>query len=208
VVRCTFSPVRAWRLAVGPASTRTLGLATESVQCSSRISACRRELNSHEAAADSEEAGRRATPRCAAAPSRGIGKHKDRRLVVGTTLTQVAKAMTGNRRAASEHRAAWEAIIFSRFVGSATGASADSQGSRRLECWPRHRRRRGVGRRRGGAPETTKASQVQAVARRARPNPSSEARPNGIAPGPRGTKAYHVLRGPGAMPLVPPQLER
>ena len=95
-----------------------------------------------------------------------------------------------------------------RWVASGTGASADSQGSRRLECWPRHRRRRGVGRRRGGAPETTKASQVQAVARRARPNPSSEARPNGIAPGPRGTKAYHVLRGPGAMPLVPPQLER
>ena len=25
MVRCTFSPVRAWRLAVGPASTRTLG---------------------------------------------------------------------------------------------------------------------------------------------------------------------------------------
>jgi len=58
------------------------------------------------------------------------------------------------------------------------------------------------------APETTKPSQVQAVARRARPNPSFEARPNGVAPGPRSRKAYHRPRGPGATPLVPPQLER
>jgi len=38
--------------------------------------------------------------------------------VVGTTLTQVAKAMTGNRRAISEHRTAWEPIVFGPFVGS------------------------------------------------------------------------------------------
>ena len=41
-----------------------------------------------------------------------------------------------------------------------------------------------------------------------RPNPSSEARPNGIAPGPRGAEEYHAPRGPGAIPLVPPQLKR
>ena len=40
----------AWRLAVGPASPPTLGLAKHAVQYSSRISACRRELNSHDAA--------------------------------------------------------------------------------------------------------------------------------------------------------------
>ena len=41
---------RAWRLAVGPASTQTLGLRTTTVQHSSRKCACRREWNSHDAA--------------------------------------------------------------------------------------------------------------------------------------------------------------
>jgi len=41
-----------------------------------------------------------------------------------------------------------------------------------------------------------------------RPNPSVEARPNGIALGPRGTEAYHVPRGPSAIPSVPPHLKR
>ncbi len=40
MVRCTFSPVRAWRLAVGPASTRTLGLAKD-VMPTTVGSACR-----------------------------------------------------------------------------------------------------------------------------------------------------------------------
>jgi len=39
VVRCTFSPARAWRLAVGPASTRTLGITNAAVLCSSKVSA-------------------------------------------------------------------------------------------------------------------------------------------------------------------------
>ena len=51
-------------------------------------------------------------------PRGEIGRHKGRRLVVGTTLTQVPKAMTGSGRATSEHRAAWEAIVLSRFVVS------------------------------------------------------------------------------------------
>jgi len=37
-----------------------------------------------------------------------------------------------------------------RWVTSGTGASADSQGSGRLQCAPRHRRQRGAARRRGG----------------------------------------------------------
>ena len=50
MVLSTFSPARGWRLAVGPASTRTLGLRTTLVQHSSRKCACRREWNSHDAA--------------------------------------------------------------------------------------------------------------------------------------------------------------
>ena len=46
MVRGTFSPARAWRLAFGPASTRTLG--SVAMRYSSNVSAYRREPNSHE----------------------------------------------------------------------------------------------------------------------------------------------------------------
>ena len=36
MVRCTFSPARAWRLAVGPTSTRTLGSANQAIQSSTQ----------------------------------------------------------------------------------------------------------------------------------------------------------------------------
>jgi len=41
-----------------------------------------------------------------------------------------------------------------------------------------------------------------------RPNPSLEARPNGKPPGPPPGFVYHPSGGPGALPSVPPQLER
>jgi hypothetical protein len=44
--------------------------------------------------------------------------------------------------------------------------------------------------------------------RELRANPSFEARPNGIALGPRGALVHHPPRGPSAMPSVPTQLER
>ena len=49
-VRRTFSASRAWRPTVGAGLTRTLGIAKQTLRRSSRISACRRELNSHNAA--------------------------------------------------------------------------------------------------------------------------------------------------------------
>jgi hypothetical protein len=44
--------------------------------------------------------------------------------------------------------------------------------------------------------------------RRVRPNPSFEARPNGIVLGPRGAVVHDAPRGPSTIPSVPPQLER
>jgi hypothetical protein len=41
-----------------------------------------------------------------------------------------------------------------------------------------------------------------------KPNPSCEARPNGKPPGPATGEVYHPSAGPGALPSVPPQLER
>ena len=40
------------------------------------------------------------------------------------------------------------------------------------------------------------------------PNPSVEARPNGKPPGPLPGEVYHPSSGPGALPSVPPHLER
>lgn len=40
------------------------------------------------------------------------------------------------------------------------------------------------------------------------PNPSIEARANGLVPGPRGTQVHHVPRGPGANPSSPPHVKR
>ena len=50
MVRGTFSPARAWRPAAAARLARTLGSARRAMWHSSRISACRRGLNSHDAA--------------------------------------------------------------------------------------------------------------------------------------------------------------
>ena len=50
MVRCTFSPPRAWRPAVVTRLARTLGIREMQRRCASRKCACRRELSSHEAA--------------------------------------------------------------------------------------------------------------------------------------------------------------
>jgi hypothetical protein len=42
----------------------------------------------------------------------------------------------------------------------------------------------------------------------AAPNPPFEARPNGVALGPRGALVHDAPRGPSTTPSVPPQLER
>ena len=49
MVRGTFSPARAWRPAVGPASPQTLGISKTIVRYSVGVCACRRELNSQDA---------------------------------------------------------------------------------------------------------------------------------------------------------------
>jgi hypothetical protein len=59
------------------------------------------------------------------------------------------------------------------------------------------------------SPMSAKEGSRSVVApRNLRANPSFEARPNGIALGPRGALVHHAPRGPSAIPSVPPQLER
>jgi len=197
---------RAWRLAVGPASTRTLGLAKHAVQCSSRISACRRGLNSHEGRSRQYAVG--PPPRGTFGPRREIAKNEEeplrRQIVVARTLARPKKTMPGNRGATSEHRAAWEAIVFSWSVRSGTGASAGSQGSQWFECMPRHPRHRGAGRHRKlRSPRRSRPWHVgRGLTPRSRRGPTALHLAR-AAPG-----AHDAPRGQGAIPLVPPQLER
>ena len=57
-------------------------------------------------------------------------------------------------------------------------------------------------------PSSRVRSQDQVGAAQVTPNPSVNATANGMAPGPRSTVAYHVLRGPGAMPSSARYLKR
>jgi len=180
------------------------------VQCSSRISACRRGLNSHEAAADSEETGLRPTPRRGAgAPSR-----RDRK-------AQGQKARGRNNADAGYESDDWEPPCYIgtprcvgghrlqsvRWVASSIGASAYSQVSGRLECAPRRRRHRGAARRRAGTGNYgPHRSRLWYPGRGL--TPRSKRGPTALHLARAAPGVHDAPRGQGAMPLVPPQLER
>ena len=176
---------------------------------SSRICACRRELNSHKRGgaakcSSAEAAGqstRSATYWSAGAPS------VDRVLASNNDLF---KSVAARRKAAS-------------CCGIPRRAAAPDTPSRnqRVRCrtayfcslarWhkslPDQLLRRGAGsilRR----PRRGFCALHAAHRGRALPNPSLEARPNIKTPGPRSGAGYYPHRGPGVLLLVPPQLER
>jgi len=66
--------------------------------------------------------------------------------MVETTLERHTKTMTGNRRATSEHRAAWEAIVFSPSFGSHPALVR----LRTVKGWGGSRARRATARQRSG----------------------------------------------------------
>ena len=209
-MRCTFSVARAWRLAAGPASTRTLGLTTEAVLCSSRISACRRELNSHE---DGGELGRDWAP-C-------YSPHC-RRTVRRDRKAQGQKARGRNNAAAGCESDDWEPPCYIetprcvgghrlqsvRWVASGTGASANSQGSEWLECAACQPRKRRAARRRGGhrklrGPRSSRLRHAKrGLTLRSRRGPTA-LRLARAAP-----VVHDAPRGQGTIPSVPPHLKR
>ena len=225
MVRGTFSPARAWRLAVGPASTRTLGLGARLL-----LDALYPALPGRATANDISS--RSNAPHCqsARAPERRRG-----------TWTHSEFPMSSKEDATRKNNRGWasaeRAPAYARSAGLSLGSSrlalrAAVLSARQSVCWVRRSSNSVVGGKSGkpksaasGAPTHTTAKprpvlvgklthKVQYGAHRwqrftqPRPNPSVEARPNGVAPGPRSGKAYHPLRGPGATPLVPPHLER
>ena len=162
------------------------------------------------------EQPRRGGPRgdCAPTTARGtvglcgeIGRHEDRKLVIGTTLTQVLKAMTGNRRATSEHRAAWEAIVGSlgrirlarlRTVKGRGGSIARRAIVASAQCRgaiAEHQKPRGPPRSRlwhAGRGLTLRSRRGPTALHLARAAPV----------------VHDALRGQGAIPSVPPHLKR
>ena len=181
------------------------------MQCAGRVSACRREPNSHEAAQSPIGCGP-APPRGTVDPRGEIGRHKDSRLLVGTTLPQVTKAMTGNRRATSLHRNAalrgGHRLQSARWVESGTGAPANTQGSGRPECAPRHRLQRGAARHRSEHKKLRSYRKFRLWHAGRGLTLRSRRGPTALHLARAAPVVHDAPRGQGTIPSVPPHLKR
>ena len=167
------------------------------MHCSSIVSACRRELNSHEAA----------EPRTRGHALRRILHHKraqthDTRSICHSKLSLLSIGADANYKAPLCHTAAPNCVGTPGFQSVRRAAATSIGGStavlpRRLEYLARHGGQRGA---RTFWLQATRNNQTlaQAIAsaHRALPNPSVEARPNGRPPGPVWRYAY-IFTSPG-----------
>jgi hypothetical protein len=175
----------------------------EPVQCSSKVSACRRELNSHEAAKPQE--GARKPPQVALHESlegnpaphrvRSTSPSSTRRSYKAPPCHIVLQVCVG---------ISWSQPV-RRAAAAIAGTSGLAQRVRRLECVACQRRGRGAGGTCGGPHGVTTPwlGHDQRFFRAALPNPSLKPSPNGGPPGPRGAVVYPAPRGPGVPPSGP-----
>ena len=200
MVRGTFSPARAWRLAVGPTSTRTLGSVRQAMRRLNKVSACRRELNIHEAAKPLQQRCRlrrtwgQAPAKLSARPSIALAyQNASSRPVVGAPhnfkdkepVCQVERAhCVGSTGVRSVRRAA----------AMSTCGSIRGQVPRRLEYVARHGCQRGAGRICGWS---TRHWQVHhhPASGATLPNPSLKRSANGRPPGPGRRYVVHCQIG-------------
>jgi hypothetical protein len=158
---------------------------------SSRVSACRRALNSHNAAS------------------------REHRAALEESVMQLAQQAAVDKSHANDwqppcHTAAPHCVVpFSiQSVRRATATSrcADTKLARRwLENVSTHGPQRGAGSN-WSTPKTVARSPYpvcRASHGASRPNPSLKLSPNGVPPGPRGRAVYHRPRGPGVTPSAP-----
>ena len=187
---------------------------------SSRVSACRRELNSHEAAkpqtaSDVRQQIRQGTLfKCGRKGMHSIGTtgQSKRGLVMNTGNHKsnddqdmdlrchiATPCRSGNSDFQSIHGAAAACIRASnlgcRQQLEYVARQGPQRGAGRTRSWPR------------GVTIPCQAEHARALGT-ALPNHSLEARPNIKTPGPRSGAGYYPPRGPGVLLLVPPQLER
>ena len=185
------------------------------MQCSSRISACRRDLNSHDAAKPREDSHPlRRTRRQGAVKCERTERHsinpslQPKRGLVRAGMTHdkedeeplchiAAPSCVGTAGFQSVRRAA----------AASDGESTLGRLSRRLECVAGRGHRRGAGSPWCGPRGVT--GPWQAHRRRSRgavlPNPSLKGSANGMPPGPGRRYPVHCRQpGPGVLPLAPP----
>ncbi len=206
----TFSPGQPWRHAVAGASPPTLGSTAQAMRSTSRVSASRRELNSHGAA----------EPRVGNRPRWNAEKRTLRELDrVNTKVTSASLSRkprrgrpTVNGKEPACHIVPVDCVGTSGFqsVRRAVAASAfpGFMGCqrRRLEYVPRIARQRGAG---GtccspsGIPGPWQAHRY-CLPSTVLPNPSLKRSANGRPPGPVSRYGVHfLLPGPGVLPSSP-----
>jgi len=224
VVRCTFSPARAWRLAAGPASTRTLGRAIP-IPCPRSCGGLPEPRRRRVSASVSGHAVIFGHPRYRGAREprhRPFARQRSAGVLAGTTAFHWPASSVGTpcpdpvalRRSGSVFYPdrGW------RFAPACCAAQSEAQSGPKSSLHPLAPPTLSTRELSGArAPLCTSVTRflpspreahARARRRQAQPNPSVEPRPNGMAPGPRSAEAYHPLRGPGAIPSVPSHLER
>jgi len=175
---------RAARLAGSARLSSNVSSARQAVQCLSKLSACRRELNSHDggeaakqpATCSSKPTGEANYSRAATEPTQGRRRGIERK--------------TWSHGATSSRQTSLESLP----LQSARGAPPPALHLYAGRLRRRHKHVARHARRSGRDWHTRLEFQPKAGAHRRRCLTSVEARPNGIAPGPRSAKAYHAPR--------------
>jgi len=167
------------------------------VRYASKISACRRELSSHDAAKPREPSCPRQTCQ--------VGNH--------TSLQRQPVSAAANRNDMEplchievHHCVGSYGVQSVRWAAASIAASCLGQ-SRRLEHAARHRRQRGAGCAWSAPQGTTRPWHARGwrASSTALPNPSLKGSTNGGPPGPVWRYAVHFRQsGPGAPPSAPP----
>ena len=184
------------------------------MQYSSRVSAVRRERNSHDAANPRKASTRSSQPR---PPTSSEWGHTVKHSVSSLRQSERALVTAGAAHNSKDKRPRWHiaAVCRSENTGfqSVHWAAAAGMGGligrhlrRRLECTARHGLRRGAGGSSGRPREITGPWQAQPrrLTGAALPNPSLKRSANGRPPGPVWRYAVHFRQpGPGALPLSP-----
>ena len=189
------------------------------MQFSKRISACRRELNSHEAAKPQKSSSRAAVQLCSCA-----GEHEQEYASGTGDRNDTTSAQLGNRnktwyehvgcnkedwrRGSTSQRSAASGTWFSV---SSSGRRSQHRVYRRISVaavthdTPRPQARSGG--LRGGPRKITISWQprLRRISSAALPNPSLKGSTNGVPPGPGRRYAVHFRQpGPGVTPSAPP----
>ena len=137
MVRGTFSPARAWRPAVVARLARTLGSTQIAMRCPSRVSACRRKLNSHEAA-EPQDVSRPSL----GAPEQVVAEQSPIRANLCRCLVHQARGRNGRGKpSAKRHGTAvpdrTTGLRWKRWFS----VSSSGRRSQQCQCWPERVRR-------------------------------------------------------------------